>query len=150
MSTKKAVTVSTTDDLRHALAAGYDADQISIAQPDNTAALEAARSGGFDQGKAEGAKAGATAERQRIADLHAIANEGFEKELQTAIDNGDAPEAFAMAQLKLAKDRGITLGAIRKDSPTSAAFAGAPSQEKQDTAAQDLLSAAIKNINTGG
>lgn len=117
------VTVSNTDDLRIALAAGYAAENISIAQPDTTAIEQTAR------------KAGADAERARITAINGMPAEGFEDLRANAIANGDAPETFAMALLTAARDRGVTIGATRKDAPAAAPHAapGAdtpPSQQR--------------------
>lgn len=115
--TKGQVTVYNTDDLRTALAAGYAADKIHLGQPDTTKLLADART--------EAHKAGADAERVRIGKLNVLAAAGFENELTAAIENGDAPEAFALAVMTAARDRGITLEAVRKDAPKPAAHAAA-------------------------
>jgi capsid assembly protease len=110
MSNEKMVTVSNTADLRLALAAGYGADQIEI---------EAPKAIDTDALRLEAA----VAERQRIAALHSLAREGFAAELSAAIENGSSPEAFALTLLTEANDRGITLEAIRRDSPKPAPHA---------------------------
>lgn len=119
------VTVSSTEDLRKALAAGYTAEQISIDSTPAAGAIQAARAEGEEAGRT----AGAAAERTRIAGIHALARRGFEAELKAAIDAGDSPEKFALALLTAAKDRGVTLDAIDRDAPPAAAHAGAPSDE---------------------
>lgn len=111
------VTVSNTDDLRIALAAGYAAENISIAHPDTAAIEQTAR------------RAGADAERARITAINGMPAEGFEDLRATAIANGDSPEAFAMALLTAAKDRGVTIGAARKDAPNPAAHAAPGNDE---------------------
>lgn len=126
MASNTTVTVSNTDDLRTALAAGYTADQIVIKQPDNAAsvaAVAAARAEGEQAGREAGAAGAALAERQRISKIQALARRGFDAELKAAIDNGDTPETFAMALLTAAADRGITLDAISKDAPPPAPHA---------------------------
>lgn len=149
MSTeKKKAKVTSTDDLRQALAAGYDASQIEF---DNTAALAAAREEGVVAGKAsvnvdEARAEATTAERERITAIHALARPGFDAEMKAAIDGGHAPEKFAMAVLTAAKDRGITLDAIKKDSPPPAAHAGGQGDADPDDATA-LLSAAMKTRN---
>lgn len=124
------VTVSTTDDLRKALAAGYTAEQISVATA-SADAIAAARAEGETAGKADAAEGAVKAERARIAKLNTLARAGFEKELQAAIGNGDSAETFAMTLLTTAADRGITLDAIRKDAPPAAPHAGAPQNDNQ-------------------
>jgi hypothetical protein len=137
----KSIKVSNTADLRTAIEAGYTKDQIEIAQPDNSAALATARAeghaAGLTEAKASMDEANKTlvaeahkSERARLTALAEIAEPGFEAEHKAAIEGGHSPEQFALAQMKSAKDRGITLGAIRKDS-TRARHAGAP----EDTAA---------------
>jgi len=114
-NTNGQVTVYNTDDLRTALAAGYEADHIHFGQPD-TAKLRA-------DALKEGRDAGAAAERERISRINALATAGFEKELQAAIDSGDAPEAFALAVMTAAKDRGVTVAGNRSDAPPPAPHA---------------------------
>lgn len=120
-SNKGQVTVSTTDDLRTALAAGYTAEQITIASADDR--IAAARAEGIAEGRKASGDEAVKAERQRIADVQALARIGFEAELKAAIENGDSPAAFALTLIKAANDRGVTLDAIRKDAPAAAAHA---------------------------
>lgn len=127
MSNPKTVKVSNTDDLSLALAAGYTPDQIVI---DNTAAIAAAREEGIKEGKASAVpdlpaiKAEvAKAERERIAAIDSLCRAGFEAERKAAIETGATPEAFALTVLRAAQDRGITLEAIKRDSPTAAPHA---------------------------
>ena len=108
------ITVSNTEDLRQALAAGHKADQITIAT--NDTAISAARA----EGEAAGREAGAKAERTRVLGLQALGRAGFEAELQTAIDEGHEPGAFALSLMQAAADRGLTLEAMRKDAPAPA------------------------------
>ncbi len=123
-TTKGQVTVSTTEDLRAALAAGYAGDQISIATPNASAeAIATARAAGVEEGRKAAADDVVKAERTRIAEIQALARPGFDAELKAAIDGGDSPEKFAHSLLKAANDRGITLDAIRKDAPAAALHA---------------------------
>lgn len=138
----KTVKVSNTDDLKLALTAGYEPDQIVI---DNTDAVAAARAEGVAEGKASGTpdvsaarEAGAKAERERIAKLNSLAVAGFDAELKAAIDDGTSPEAFAMTLLTAAKDRGITLDAIRKDAKSTTHVP--PSADKGDQPKLDAAS----------
>lgn len=125
-SNKGQVTVSNTGDLREALAAGYTGDQISIAS--NDAAIAAARAEGETTGRAASTDDAVKAERKRVLDIQALSQAGFEAETKAAIDNGDSAEAFAMALVTAARDRGVTLTAIRKDAPLAAKGA-APTNE---------------------
>lgn len=124
MSNQKGkVTVRTTDDLQTALAAGYSGEQIEIAQANTQEAVAQARAAGIEEGRKASVDEAVKAERQRIADIQAMARPGFDAELKAAIDAGDSPDRFAMAMFKAAQDRGITLDAIRKDAPPAAAHA---------------------------
>lgn len=120
------VTVSTTDDLRTAIAAGYQPENITIAAQD-TAAIRA-------EATEAGRREGAEAERKRINAITAMSCEGFEVLRTEAINNGHSPEQFAMALLQGAKDRGITLGAARSDAPPAAT--GAPATDDVPLSAQ--------------
>jgi hypothetical protein len=135
---KQTIKVSNTADLRTAIEAGYTKDQIEIEQPDHSAALSAARAEGHAAGVAEANASAvdanktavdnaAKAERTRLTELAAIAEPGFEAEYKAAVEGSHTPEQFALAQMKSAKDRGITLGAIRKDSK-GAPHANAPAE----------------------
>lgn len=95
-------TVKTTADLRAALAAGTDPNTIEIAQADqpDLAAIRAET---------------ATAERERIKGINALASKGFEKEIEAAIDTGSSVEATALVLFKAAQDRGISLQGIKSD-----------------------------------
>lgn len=115
------VTVTTTDDLRNALAAGKTADQIVIAS--NETALAAARGEGETTGRAAATDEAVKAERARITGIQSMARAGFDAELQEAIEGGASPEAFAMTLLKAAQDRGITLDSMRRDAPPAASHA---------------------------
>lgn len=126
-SKKGQVTVSSTEDLRLALAAGYTGDQISIAS--NDAAIATARSEGETTGRAAAADEAVKAERKRVLDIQALSREGFAAETQAAIDGGDSAETFAMTLIKAAQDRGISLDSIRKDAPDAAKGNTPPSSE---------------------
>ena len=138
MSSKSGqVTVSSTDDLRQALAAGYSADQIIVASQDD--AIAAARAEGVAEGKASASETIVAGERARIAKLQSLARAGFDTELQAAIDTGATPEAFALALIEAAADRGVTLDAIRKDAPPAAAHGGKADDSAAPTAAAKSL-----------
>lgn len=140
MSTEKkgTIAVANTDDLRLALAAGYPPDGITI---DHSKAESAAQAKGREEGalaaKTEAevqtktrVEAAAKDERTRLSALAEIAEPGFEAEHKAAIEAGHTPEQFALTQMKAAKDRGVTIGAIRKDSPR-AVHASAPEEQRQ-------------------
>lgn len=135
------VTVSTTEDLRKALAAGYTGEQITLASHD--ALIASARTEGLEAGRKESTESAVKAERTRIARIRALARAGFDAELKIAIDEGHSPEAFAMTLLTAAADRGITLDAIAKDSPPPAAHAkpGDGDQRPQVRSANDIYKA---------
>lgn len=100
--TSTMTTVKTTAELRSAIAAGTDPNTIEIAQtdqPDTTAIRTEA----------------ATAERERIKGINALAVKGFEKEIGAAIDDGSSVEATALVLFKASQDRGISLAGIKGD-----------------------------------
>ncbi len=133
MSTANAgqVTVASTDDLRTALAAGYTADQITVAPAapagtDSANCLATARAEGVEEGRKAATEGAIKAERARIRELQALSRAGFGEELEAAIDAGDSPEKFALTLITAAKDRGITLDAMRKDAPPAQGHSAAP------------------------
>ena len=130
------IKVSNTADMHAAFEAGYTKDQIEIVQADHTAAINAAREEGKAAGIAEAKAAAieanktitieaAKAERARLTELASLVEPGFEAEYKAAVEGGHSPEKFAYDQQKAAKDRGVTLGAIRKESK-GAQHAAAP------------------------
>jgi hypothetical protein len=135
----KNIKVKNTDELRTAMEAGYTKDEIEIVAQDNTAAIAAARAEGVAEGRIagaeEGRKAGATDERARLSALLDVTREGFEAEHKAAIEAGTSPADFALVINKAAKDRGITIGAIRKDS-NGAQHAAAPDANASTAAAK--------------
>lgn len=148
-NTKGQVTVSTTDDLRAALAAGYTGEQITIASSDS--AVANAKAAGIEEGKKASTADAVKAERGRIAKLQALARKGFDAELKTAIDEGHTPEAFALALLTAAADRGITLDAINRDAPAAAPHANAPEKPAANAnvrSATDIFAARRKAAST--
>ncbi|PYG83215.1 MULTISPECIES: S49 family peptidase [unclassified Pseudomonas] len=100
--TNTMTTVKTTAELRTAIAAGTDPNTIEIAQADqpDTAAIRTEA---------------ATAERERIKGINALAVKGFEKEIGAAIDDGSSVEATALVLFKGSQDRGISLAGIKGD-----------------------------------
>ncbi|VVN89531.1 hypothetical protein PS706_01791 [Pseudomonas fluorescens] len=130
----KMTTVSSTAELREALAAGTDPQTIEIAQasqPD----LESVRT----QSREEGA----TAERQRITAINAMASKGFESEIAAAIEAGTTVEATALQLFKAAHDRGISLNAIKADAT------GASTSTPAGDAAQGERKAVVNAIVEG-
>lgn len=139
---KGQVTVSSTEDLRNALAAGHTADQIVIAS--NDAAIAQARSEGESAGRQAATTDAVASERTRIAEIQALARPGFEAEVKAAIDNGDSPATFALALIKAAQDRGVSLEAMRKDAPKAAAHAKPGDDRSKDDI--KVVSLSPKNI----
>lgn len=145
MSTPKTVKVKNTEDLRNALAAGFEASNIEI---DHSEALAAGTAGLHTADELAAAREQATkAERTRIASLQALAEPGFETQLAAAIETGATPEAFAMTLLREAKDRGITLGSIRKDAPPPAPHAKPSSDEPEPVGSLKTWSRHINRDN---
>lgn len=127
-------TVSSTAELREALAAGTDPQTIEIAQA-NQPDLESIRT----QSREEGA----TAERQRITGINAMASKGFETEIAAAIEAGTTVEATALQLFKAAQDRGISLNAIKADAT------GASTSTPTGDAAQGERKAVVNAIVEG-
>ncbi|WP_109512576.1 S49 family peptidase [Pseudomonas ovata] len=126
-------TVTTTAELRAALAAGTDPNAIEIAQaqqPD----LATIRS------------EAATAERERVKGINALASKGFEKEISAAIDDGSSVEATALQLFKAAQDRGISLSAIKSDAQgvTGATPTGTETQAERKTAVNAIVAGAAR------
>ncbi|UST83336.1 S49 family peptidase [Pseudomonas siliginis] len=128
------ITVSSTAELREALAAGTDPQTIEIAQA-NQPDLESIRT----QSREEGA----TAERQRITGINAMASKGFETEIAAAIEAGTTVEATALQLFKAAQDRGISLSAIKADAT------GASTSTPTGDAAQGERKAVVNAIVEG-
>lgn len=139
MSTQNGqVTVSTTDDLRKALAAGFTADQITVATASD-AAIAAARAEGDAAGRKASTETAVLAERNRIAQIQALRRTGFDAEFNAALENGSSPEAFALSLMKAAQDRGVTLEAIRKDAPPAAPHSSTKDNAPSGAAAWDAV-----------
>lgn len=136
---KGAVTVANTDELRLAIAAGYAAEQISIAQIDTKSLYEE----GFSAGKSEGINEATKSERERISGIQAIAEPGFEKETDEAISSGASVADTALAMAKARKDRGVDLNSIAKDG-RSVAHAATPSDENKVSWAKVLSKFGVK------
>lgn len=123
--------VTSTAELRQAITAGIDPNTIEISSAATDQAIAEARAAGVIAGKAEAAAAAPdaekirteaiAAERTRIAGITALTRSGFEALSKASIDAGDSPESFALKLLTEASSRGITIDAIRKDSPAAAA-----------------------------
>jgi capsid assembly protease len=126
-------TVKNTDELRQALAAGHKPDSIEMAHPITQAQLDAAvataKAEGVAEGKQSASEGAIRAERERVAELHAMSRKGFDAELKVAIDGGHSAENFAYSMLKAAQDRGITLDAIAADAPKALPHAKAPADD---------------------
>ena len=99
--------VSTTEELQAAIAAGTDPASIEISAPP---AVDEAKI------RADAGAEGASAERKRITEISAMSAPGFDAEITAAIDGGLTVEAAGLSLFKAAKDRGVTLAGIQKDS----------------------------------
>jgi ClpP class serine protease len=111
-------TVTTTAELRAAVAAGTDPATIEIAQaqqPDLSAIRTEA----------------AGAERERIKGINALASKGFETEIAAAIDGGTSVEATALHLFKAASDRGISLLSIKNDAQGASGTAAPDGSDPQ-------------------
>jgi hypothetical protein len=74
------------------------------------------------------------AERNRISAINKLSQPGFEAQVKAAIESGASPGDTALAIMTEASSRGITIGAIHKDSPP--VIAGqAPQKEQKDSIA---------------
>lgn len=103
---KTSMKVSTTADLQAAIAAGTDPQTIEIVQ---------AQQPDVEGIKAEARTEGAKSERERIGGIQALAQKGFETEVQAAINDGLSVEAAGLSLFKAAQDRGVTLAGIKQD-----------------------------------
>jgi ClpP class serine protease len=121
-------TVKTTAELQAALAAGTDPHTITIAA--ERVDVEAIKANAHLEGRKDGLEAGAKAERERIAAIHALAQPGFDAEVKAAIDDGLSVEAAGLALYKAAQDRGVTLASIKSDA--TRAGAAAPKGERSE------------------
>ncbi len=139
----KNIKVKNTDELRTAMEAGYTKDEIEVVAQDNSAAIATARAEGVTEGRTagleEGRKSGATDERARLAALAEVRAEGFDAEYKAAVEGGHSPADFALAQQKAAKDRGITIGAIKKDSKAAPHAASPEAQAAEGKAGWDKV-----------
>jgi hypothetical protein len=127
-----AVTVSTTAELRQALAAGYSPESIvvkptpapaQVAAPAPTAQLIVAALPQTEALKAA-QEAAALAERHRIGSIYWATREGFEGLRDQAITEGWSAGDFAVRSLQAERDRGVTMAGIRADSPKAAPHGG--------------------------
>lgn len=137
----KTAKVSSTEQLVQALAAGYEAKDITIEHPGADAAIAKAKADGIAEGKASAAadieaakKAGADIERKRVLAIQKLSRKGFEALATKAIDEGQTPESFALALLTEAGDRGITLDAIKRDAPAAAPRTSPPNESPKTAA----------------
>lgn len=143
-----AVTVSTTTELRQALAAGYAPERIEI-RPTASPAPTAAPAPSVQQIAAAlppsealqaAQQAAALAERHRIASIYSATREGFEGLRDQAINEGWDAGTFAVRSLQEERDRGVSMAGIRADSPKAAPHGGnsdrTPADGLVDTARQ--------------
>lgn len=129
---KGAISVSNTDELRAALTGGHTAEEITIASVDvekaKTEAVSAALADVETKHKLEieaAAKKATETERARVVGLNKIAMQGFEKEINAAVESGATVEATAVKITELARTRGTNLPQQRADAPDAVSHAGA-------------------------
>ncbi|WP_026007381.1 hypothetical protein [Pseudomonas asplenii] len=116
--------------MRAALEAGTDPLTIEVAGPD----LE-----GQKAAIADAETKAVAGERERYKGITALASPGFESEIEAALESGASVEATALGLIQAAKDRGISLTSIKKDSTSAAAAAGGGGGgEKQSLSAKDI------------
>jgi hypothetical protein len=142
----RVVTVSSTLDLRNAIAAGYGPDQLELVPSKELTASARANADAelqprLDAAREEGRRAAladiaagvdnnpelvarlAAKERTRILAIQDASKEGFAKLTRQAIEEGLSVEQYAVRLLAEIKDRGITMDQLRRDAPPSAAHA---------------------------
>jgi signal peptide peptidase SppA len=124
------ITVSTTDELRTALADGHTAEEITIQAVDVEAIRTEARDQALAAAKpdheaalAKAREEGVQAERKRVTELQAITVKGYEDTVAKAISEGSTVEATSIAINKAQRSRG-SLSAIAGEAPAPAAHGG--------------------------
>ena len=75
---------------------------------------------------ADAVKTAITGERERISQITAMTEPGFEAERNEAIKTGASAPEFAMSVLQASRDRGVTLAGLRAGAPGAVAHAAAP------------------------
>lgn len=107
---------------------GMTRDFLATNHPELLAAL---LTEGFEQGQAEGSKAGADAERARIQAVKAVALPGHEALIETLMFDGVSTVAEAAGRVIEAEKtkREVRLQAIAADAPNSVPHAVAPASE---------------------
>jgi signal peptide peptidase SppA len=108
-SMAKVVIAATTAALVTALAAGNKPEDISF--EDNS---ESIRTQERAAGKTQ-LDAAVVAERTRVLSIQALGQEGFEDVVTAQINSGASEAEASLAIMKAVKDRGVTLGALRKE-----------------------------------
>lgn len=129
---KGPITVSTTAELRAALAAGHTGEEITIQSIDIEPIRAAAKAEGIAEEQTRAAAnvdaartESVNAERTRIAGIHSITLAGFEALAAEAIAKGHSPGDFAVAQTKAAKERGgTTVEQLRAQAPNAVNHGG--------------------------
>ncbi len=144
MSIKKGlITISTTEQLRAALAAGHVGEEITLESTD----LTKVKADAFEAGKAaaeatakteltaavDAAKAEATtAERNRVISLQGIAAKGHEAQIEEAIKSGATAEATAVAIISKQKENGTNIDSQRRDASNAMEHGGTRQTEASD------------------
>lgn len=91
------------------------------------------------------AKAAALAERERISEINEITQPGLESFMQEQINSGASVAESALAQTKEMQSRGITISAIKKDSPNISV-----NNHTADNTEQDFAALVPKNLRKQG
>ncbi|MDZ4337124.1 MAG: S49 family peptidase [Pseudomonas sp.] len=131
--------VKTTAELHAAIAAGTDPQTIQIAAVEQVdiAAIKTAA-----------AAEAVTAERARIKGINELAAQGFEKEIEAAIDGGTSVEATALTLFKASQDRGISLAGIKVDSQGANTTTPAAKTDAEAAAQKSAVSAIVAGANS--
>ncbi|MEZ5439993.1 MAG: hypothetical protein R3F15_00745 [Lysobacterales bacterium] len=84
---------------------------------------EMAKAGALSPSNAEITQAARISERQRILELQAMHEPGFEESLSAAINDGTLPTEYALQLFAEIRERGVTLSGMRAGSPAVIPFA---------------------------
>lgn len=124
------ITVSTTEELRTALADGHTAEEITIQAVDVEAIRTEAREAALAEANTAheaaliNARNEATAaERKRVTELQGIAIKGYEDQVTKAIADGSTVEATSIAINKAQRSRG-NLQSLESEAPGAVAHGG--------------------------
>lgn len=122
---KGPVVVTSTAELHAAIHAGHTVQEVTI---DTEPARKAGHVAGLAEGEAKVKPAVDSAladDRKRVSKISSVAMTGFEKDAAEAIEKGMSAGDFALKQAETAKDRGVSVAAIKADSTGAAPHGGA-------------------------